>query len=136
MRIPKEKRKLPIPYLEISFAFFAIYAAILFFMSDFKVLENVQSDAAALMLQIMPPVGWGVAFLSGALLLSIGMVSNFLYCKICGPFRDDRYIWSAGRMSLAGLSKFNIWPFCGFDSHGPGRLDDSKADGTIKEVHL
>lgn len=86
MRVPKEKRKLPIPYLEISFAFFAIYAAILFFMSDFKVLENVQSDAAELMLQIMPPVGWGVAFLLAALLLSVGMVSNFFIARFAGLF--------------------------------------------------
>ena len=86
MRMPKEKRKLPIPYLEISFAFFAIYAAILFFMSDFKVMENVQSDAAELMLQIMPPVGWGVAFLTAALLLSIGMVSNFFIARFAGLF--------------------------------------------------
>ena len=86
MRIPKEKRKLPIPYLEITFAFFSIYAAILFFMSDFKVMDNVQSDAAALMLQIMPPVGWGMSFLSGALLLSIGMVSNFYIARFAGLF--------------------------------------------------
>ena len=86
MRIPKEKRKMPIPYLEITFAFFAIYAAILFFMSDFKVLENVQADAAELMLQIMPPVGWGVTFLTAALLLSIGLVSNYFIARFAGLF--------------------------------------------------
>lgn len=86
MRMPKEKRKLPIPYLEISYAFFSIYAAILFFMSDFKVLENVQSDAAELMLQIMPPVGWGISFLVAAVLLSIGLVSNYSLARFSGLF--------------------------------------------------
>ena len=77
---------MPIPYLEISFAFFSIYAAILFFMSDFKVLDNVQADAAELMLRIMPPVGWGVAFLAAAVLLSIGLVSNYLLARFLGLF--------------------------------------------------
>lgn len=86
MRIPKTKRKMPIPYLEISFAFFAIYAAILFFISDFHVFENIQLDAAVLMLKIMPPIGWGVVFLISALLLSFGLVSNIIIARFAGLF--------------------------------------------------
>lgn len=86
MRIPKEKRKMPIPYLEISFAFFSIYAAILFFMSDIYVFHNIQVEAAVLMLQIMPPIGWGVVFLLAALLLSVGLVSNWVMVRFAGLF--------------------------------------------------
>lgn len=86
MKIPKEKRKLPIPYLEIAFAFFSIYAAILFFVSDIQVFHNIQVEAAVLMLQIMPPAGWGTVFLIAALLLSIGLVGNFYLARFAGLF--------------------------------------------------
>lgn len=86
MKLSKEQRKLPIPYLEISFAFFSIYAAILFFMSDISVFHNIQVEAAVLMLKIMPPVGWGVTFLLSALLLSIGLVSNYTAARFAGLF--------------------------------------------------
>lgn len=86
MKIPKEKRKMPIPYLEISFAFFSIYAAILFFISDFYVFNNIQKDAAELMLMIAPPIGWGVIFLLAALLLSVGLVTNIYLARFGGLF--------------------------------------------------
>lgn len=86
MKIPKVKRKMPIPYLEISFAFFSIYAAILFFISDIHVFMNIQSDAAILMLKIMPPIGWGVVFLLASLLLSVGLVMNYITARFLGLF--------------------------------------------------
>lgn len=86
MKLPKIKRKLPIPFLEILFAFFSIYAAILFFMSDMYVFKNIQKDAGALMLSVMPPIGWGIAFLFSGLLLSLGLVTNYFLARFGGLF--------------------------------------------------
>ena len=86
MRLPKIKRKMPIPFLEITFAFFSIYAAILFFMSDFHVFENIQRAAAELMLTVMPPFGWGIVFLFNALLITTGLVTNYHAARFVGLF--------------------------------------------------